>query len=628
MGLGLQLARVATDPLAVMQIEDGYNATTARQLIYVGLSQCVDDRYVPYCGGCTVDAILGAAAFRILGETLLAWKLVPLAFWFAMLVAGASLLDRTASRASAILYCALLAFLPPVAADLALFAWGNHAEGTALSIVVLAVAIPSPRAGARQQNVRAILAGLLLGGVLWFFLGTLVLMPAVFVALAFHVTGRQRLVVFGLLVCCSTLGFGLLQLVSPIPVGEAIYGASPLEHVHRTVDPDKIRDLYPFNMGFLLAGESWPRVYGAGLVALPAVGVMALFGRRPRSSRSLRLAVYPLTALVLYVAAYLLTSFDVTVDRSRAAISSAYEIRYFAPIAYLLPLLVASIGGALMESGVRGKAVVAALATCLLLPAVGRVQSLSQGRTVPDAFVRRPYDYEFYMAHHFNFSSTRFQRGHVVWTSSDPWTRWTSSVLQAAAAIKRQGHRAVLQGVETAEDAYVLGWARGVTSSVAERTCADALTGAQYLEAAPMIDAYEMGLARGMAQSIHDLGLDVHPLEDPAARPCAVVAAARIFAMASYHGDADLKIQGNADRRIRTVLDLSLEEEQPELAYWFGSGLRGRVPCDDLLARAAKIGAQDSFVDELEAGCERGWLLAHSDAIVPGEDLVGAQPTR
>ena len=617
-GLGLQLSRVVCDPLGVSQIEDGYNATTARQLLQVGLKQCVQDRYVDYCGGCTVDAFLGAAAFRVLGESLFVWKLVPLLYWLLMLVAGTWVLDRVAGFPCATLYAVFVVFMPSVAADFALFAWGNHSEGATLSIVVFAVAVAPYRSKPHHPYRYAFIAGLLAGGTLWFFIGTAVVLPAVVVGIL-ALSQRQlwpRAV--GLLAGGATLGYGLLQLVSPIPISHAIYGGSPLAHVRSTTEIGKLADLAPLNLGYLLAGETWAWSYAAGLVGLLVAGAVVVFVPRSRRSPAFRLAGFPTVALLLYVGAYVVSSFDVLIGREHGAVPTAYEIRYFAPIAWLIPLLAACLGSALLKAGYLGKTIAALVTTLLLLPMIGRVEGIDLGNAGSDAFRRKPYDYEFYLVHNIGLYHPRITRDPVDWLTDDTWTRWTSQILHSSHVVRNDGHETALERVETADEAFALGWTRGAQSIFLEDGCADLRTAASLLPGA-MVSAYEQGLVQGLAQLIRSRGVADETVEDGAPESCDILDEAEVFAFAGYHGDSDLHLPSGLDVHVQTALDLVQETGRPELGYWFGMGLRGRVECGELLCRAAAIVPEASLIESIGVGCEQGWALSHSDDIVPGE---------
>ena len=45
-------------------------------------------QYRSFCGGCTAEAVLAVPLFRALGPTVLAWKLVPVAFHLGVTLLG------------------------------------------------------------------------------------------------------------------------------------------------------------------------------------------------------------------------------------------------------------------------------------------------------------------------------------------------------------------------------------------------------------------------------------------------------------------------------------------------------------------------------------------------------------
>ena len=145
--------------LGIHETEELYNAAHAALVLAAGPELLLPLQYQPFCGGCTVDAGLGALSFAVLGPSIAAWRLVGFA-WFALaLVSACSLAERFGGR-RALLGCGLLfAFAPPAYQELGLILNGNHPEGGALLVAQLAV-------GAVARDSRRPWAWLFLQGVL------------------------------------------------------------------------------------------------------------------------------------------------------------------------------------------------------------------------------------------------------------------------------------------------------------------------------------------------------------------------------------------------------------------------------------------------------------------------------
>src|SRR5688572_22565023 len=119
----LQLLAVLNPDRVEVDPEEMYNAAHAYALTRGHWRDAFLLQYRPFCGGCTLDAALGAGVFALLPPTWLAWKVVPTLFLLALAVAATGTLARREGRAPALAMGLLLLLPPPAFADLALIAW-------------------------------------------------------------------------------------------------------------------------------------------------------------------------------------------------------------------------------------------------------------------------------------------------------------------------------------------------------------------------------------------------------------------------------------------------------------------------------------------------------------------------
>ena len=117
--------------------EELYNAAHARLIQLCHVTRWLDLQYRGYCGGCSLNAGLGAAFFALFGPSIAAWKLVPIAYMATMCFVGSRLLRTHVNTPAATAWCLMLCFLPPTFLELSLTAWGNHYESGVLAIVTL-----------------------------------------------------------------------------------------------------------------------------------------------------------------------------------------------------------------------------------------------------------------------------------------------------------------------------------------------------------------------------------------------------------------------------------------------------------------------------------------------------------
>ncbi|MCB9664661.1 MAG: hypothetical protein H6732_11155 [Alphaproteobacteria bacterium] len=321
----------------------------------------------PFCGGCAVDAGLGAALFAWLPAVLGVWRLVP-ALWLAVgAMAGFGWLRSRVGAVAAWTWVLLLVLPPPLLAPLVWRAWGNHAEGAWLAVAALAFADGS--SGARRELV----AGAALGAVVVFAPGLAAVLAApVVLALGDRRGARAARLGLGLVLLPNLWWAWLAARWGTHPLHElADYLA--LWHPPRSVG-DQVQDLVaPARVAAWLAWVAAPGWLGllAGLGGIAAAGV-AVWSR----VAALRL---PVVAVLGFGAAYVLSPAYAT--GLGEGLRTAGELRYLAPLLVLLPLLVAGSVGWCWVHGRR------ALALALLAPwvALGLAGRVHEGRAALDA---------------------------------------------------------------------------------------------------------------------------------------------------------------------------------------------------------------------------------------------------
>ena len=143
--------------------EEMYNAGHAFEVLNGHWDALFRLQYREYCGGCTLNALLGAGLFSFLPASWVVWKLVPTIF--VLLLAGVGFLGLryVGGRPMAWAFIALLLFPPMAWRHLSMIAWGNHLESGVL--VFVGWVVLSCQADPSRRRLCA--AGLLLGLAVW-----------------------------------------------------------------------------------------------------------------------------------------------------------------------------------------------------------------------------------------------------------------------------------------------------------------------------------------------------------------------------------------------------------------------------------------------------------------------------
>ena len=145
-------------------VEELYNAAHARLLQAGWLKHWQVLQYRGHCGGCTHNALLGAALFNAFGHSLFVWKLVAVLFLGVLAYAGGRLLLPHTGPMGPAVYGLLLVLAPPTFLELSMTSWGNHFESGVAAVVVFAAASTFKR---KQTLQAAALLGVCQAWALW-----------------------------------------------------------------------------------------------------------------------------------------------------------------------------------------------------------------------------------------------------------------------------------------------------------------------------------------------------------------------------------------------------------------------------------------------------------------------------
>lgn len=391
----LQLLAVLNPDTVEVDPEEGYNAAHAFAVANGHLAEVFALQYRPFCGGCTLDALLAAPLFATLGPSWLVWKLVPLGFSLLLLLLGFARLPSPARWCWALLF--LLPF--PTWLSLSLIGWGNHYEAACLAASGLLL-LRAPR--------RPLWAGLLVGGALWVGFSGLFALPAALLWLLW--VDRRALARFllGVLLGVSPW-LAQWMLTQGTPFGE-IYGQGEATPALRHL-PDQLRTLlHPRQLAGLL-GHRWLGL--GGLIALPGalLGLGMLHRTRPWGW------LVGLSALS-WGSIYLLSGFHIPIPEG-GVLPEPASLRYMAPLIPLLCFGLSLGAGALWSEGRRASAA-ALLAGPLLAGAVGRVSVLTAPFPVRQAATMQAPDLRYFQQ---QASYTLDRTAHRACQSDDPRER-------------------------------------------------------------------------------------------------------------------------------------------------------------------------------------------------------------
>jgi hypothetical protein len=323
--VGLQFLAILHPDAIPFDAEELYNAVQARLIQLEHADRWLDLQYRGYCGGCSVNAGLGAMLFSLFGPSLATWKLVPVFLNGVLAYVGARALRIEFGMASALAWGALLCLAPPTFLELSMTAWGNHFESGVAAIIVLATTLWFLRG---PSGWRALCLGLCLSFSLWIGMSSGFLILGV----AFATWGRTRAAyilafVLGLLPVAAMWAYQWQSAASP-PFETIYYAGEHLPDLTRI--PTKLASIVaPRQLVALfgIRGNTAGWVLGWTSAGCMAVGVYTAF-RSPK----LRTAAW---FLLSFLGVYCLVRFTVWAPPA-PQIAPPGSMRYAAPMYGLL----------------------------------------------------------------------------------------------------------------------------------------------------------------------------------------------------------------------------------------------------------------------------------------------------
>lgn len=351
--------------------------------------------YHHYEGGGNVVSALRALAFLIVGESVLAHKLVAIATGAAVLLAGVVLARRHFGDRAAALFGLLFTFGPESFQKLALLNLGIHFEATLFVLLVLhlglRLAFEDRDAAPRPRLAFAL--GLATG--FGFYFNYQLALPAAWIAVVLAVVRRDAILgPAGLAGIVGTLVGALPLFAMWALVGGAVFD------IHGTSvsgDADTLEQLRAFFTSSYAGSTATELAAGVlfPLAIVAAALVAPWLGERPARARAAVLAGF----LAVWLAVYLNTGFVV------GRYVHYFGLARFAPVWAVGTLLVAATGAACQEHpGARQTVARIAIVLLVLLGLEGSRRAITAGRpATPTANLgwlarTKGYDYEGYFA--------------------------------------------------------------------------------------------------------------------------------------------------------------------------------------------------------------------------------------
>ena len=157
---------------SVVHPEERFNARAGVQLACGHFEALAALQYRPWCGGCSVEALMAAPLFIVFGPTVFVWKLVPASFHVALVYLGMRLATRLGGPRAAIVFLVLMLGAPPAFRELSLIGWGNHLESMIFPFAAALLALRGRRGG-------LVGAGMAMGLGTWFCTTSIHALPAI-----------------------------------------------------------------------------------------------------------------------------------------------------------------------------------------------------------------------------------------------------------------------------------------------------------------------------------------------------------------------------------------------------------------------------------------------------------------
>ncbi|MCC6407498.1 MAG: hypothetical protein IT453_10040 [Planctomycetes bacterium] len=390
--------------------------------------------YHPYEGGGFVTSHLDALAFALIGPSLLAQKLVALAFGVAILCVGARFVARWFGFGPANAFCALYVLAPASVQKLSLLNLGIHYQALLFSLLVLHLAL---RVGFEEDaRPRTWLAYGVAVGFGFFFSYQCALTIAV-ASLWLAWQARARLA-RGL---GWTLG-GALVGVAPLlymawHTGRAVFDIHGAEVTGAEDDLSKLEVVVSFWSSLVEGRSAWDL---AGVFALPIaalVGASAWFRRRGEGATATRLVVI---GLALFLATYFASTFAV------GEIYHYFKLNRLSP-AWLACVLLAAAGFAEHAAGGVRRAVLALLLLVALASGAGDVAREARAGAGGPLGVRvelltrfKGYDYRYWLGQVLpRIEGTREERARIALSFREDGRRWLAASVGEQVWLEHEG---------------------------------------------------------------------------------------------------------------------------------------------------------------------------------------------
>jgi len=328
---------------------------------------------------------MAAAGFAVFGDDLMAWKAYGLLYIFGIALAGWAVLRRTGGAVAAAAFPALLAVSPLLVKDSLITPAGHHSSGVFYALLAVALALGG--SGPARPG-RALLAGVTLGFAAFYMRTSVVVGPAILLALA--PAGKRSVAAF----LAGCWAFPALAALNALGIDRAsahpgsdfrqIYEALmwspratpteaplaakvaeafgwPVRHLLFAQVKDPIAGDFPnravYDVAATVLAWSW-------LLALPALAAAAAAARKFRGSWVVALIAAG------YLAAYALSPFrfEPSVIAGAGGDPDFIAVRYAVPAWIALTMVLAQGIGVLAQ---RSRRAAVGLAAVLLLPGLG-----------------------------------------------------------------------------------------------------------------------------------------------------------------------------------------------------------------------------------------------------------------
>ena len=390
----LQLANVHNPDIIEVDAEELWNAGQAWWMLECGLSDTFALQYREFCGGCSLNALLGTALFSVLPRSWLAWKLIPLFFLLLLAITGSQALRRISGAPAAWAFLGLLLLPPRTWLFISGLAWGNHYEAGCLALAGFCLLLGTKGRGA------TLLGGLVVGSATFTGFSGLFAIPAVL--LWIHLSGqRNRL---------PQLLQGIALGLSPWLLQWWTAGSHPFVTIYQGGEGWPSLNRVPYKLQTLLAPRQLVALFGhpdsllgwwlgwlwgtSAAAALLLLGLWAARGDRTTSIPSAALGGLLLTGS--WIAMYSLVRFQLH-DPPAPQVAYPLSLRYAAPLYPLLLFALALGAGELWRQQARVLAA-SLLIVPLMAGATTRAESLSGLSLESPIFRFEAVDWEFIRA--------------------------------------------------------------------------------------------------------------------------------------------------------------------------------------------------------------------------------------